>query len=104
MTLEGIEKEKENAELLVSVGANSYIRAKLENPDKVIMGVGAGVSVEKTLPETKEIIQKRLTELENTRLSLQQQFTQVAEKMNQDREKFEHLIAEMRQGKAQKDV
>jgi prefoldin alpha subunit len=104
MTLEGIEKEKENAELLVPVGANSYIRAKLENPDKVVMGVGAGVSVEKTLPETKEIIQKRLTELENTRLSLQQQFTQVAEKMNQDREKFEHLIAEMRQGKAQKDV
>lgn len=45
ITLEGLEKEKENAELLVPIGGNSYAKAKLANPDKLIVGVGAGVSV-----------------------------------------------------------
>jgi prefoldin alpha subunit len=104
MTLEGLEKEKENSELLVPIGGNSYIKAKLETPDKIIVGMGAGISVEKTLQEAKEIIKKRLENLENTRASLQQQLAQVAEKIGEDREQFESLIAEARERKAVKDV
>lgn len=104
MTLEGLEKEKENAELLVPIGGNSYAKAKLANPDKLIVGIGAGVSVEKTLPETKETIKKRLEELEKTRMSLQQQFAQVVDKINDDRRKFESLVAELREGKAPENV
>jgi prefoldin alpha subunit len=104
MTLEGIEKEKENSELLVPIGGNSYIKARLENPDKVIVGMGAGISLEKTLQEAKEIIKKRLENLERTRSSLQQQLAQVAEKIGEDREKFETLIAELRERKASENV
>ncbi|MEM2995720.1 MAG: prefoldin subunit alpha [Candidatus Bathyarchaeia archaeon] len=104
MTLEGLEKEKENAELLVPIGGNSYIKAKLETPDKIIVGMGAGISIEKTLQEAKEIIKKRLESLEKTRDSLQQQLAQIAEKIGEDREKFESLIAEARERKAVKDV
>ncbi|MEM2561953.1 MAG: prefoldin subunit alpha [Candidatus Bathyarchaeia archaeon] len=35
MTLEGLEKEGENAELLVPIGGNSYIKARLLSEDKV---------------------------------------------------------------------
>ncbi len=104
MTLEGLEKEKGNSELLVPIGGNSYIKAKLDNPDKVIVGMGAGVSVEKTLQEAKEIIKKRLENLEKTRTSLQQQFAQVAERINEDRGKFEELAAKLRKGKTPKNV
>ena len=96
MTLEGIEKEKENSELFVPIGANSHIKAKLENPDRIIVGMGAGVSIEKTLPEAKEIMKNRLENLEKTRTSLQQQLAQVADRINEDREKFENLVAELR--------
>ena len=99
MALEGLEEEKENSELLVPIGSNSYIKAKLENPDKVIVGVGAGVSVEKTLQEAKGIVKNRQENLEKTRVSLQQQLAQVAEKISEDREKFEHLMAELREEK-----
>jgi len=104
MALDGLEKEKENSELLVPIGGNSYIKAKLENPDKVIVGMGAGISVEKTLQEAKEIIKKRLENLEKTRMSLQQQLAQVAERIGEDREKFEKLVAELRGEKAQQNV
>ena len=104
MALEGLGKEKENSELLVPIGGNSYIKAGLENPDKVIVGMGAGVSVEKTLQEAKEIIKKRLENLEKTRVSLQQQLAQVAERISEDREKFESLVAELRGEKSPKNV
>jgi len=104
MALEGLEKEKENSELLVPIGGSSYIKAKLENPDKVIVGMGAGVSVEKTLQEAKEIVKKRLENLEKTRISLQQQFAQVAERIGEDREKFEGLVAKLREEKTPKNV
>ena len=101
MTLEGLEKESEKSELLVPIGGTSYVRARLENPNKIIVGMGAGVSVEKTREEAKEIIKKRLEDLEKTRASIQQQFTQVAEKINLDREKADALVATMREGKPQ---
>lgn len=103
-TLASLEKEKENAELLVPIGGTSYIRARLDNPDKIIVGIGAGVSVEKTREEAKDIIKKRLEDLEKTRMSMQQQFVKVADKINVDREKFETLIATLREGKTPKNV
>ncbi|HDN05755.1 MAG TPA: prefoldin subunit alpha [Candidatus Bathyarchaeota archaeon] len=103
-TLEGLEKEKEKSELLIPIGGSSYIRAKLENPDKVIVGMGAGVSVEKTLQEAKEILKKRMDDLEKARASLQQQFSQVATRMNQDKERFDVLANELRKEKAPRNV
>ncbi len=104
MTLEGLEKQQENVELLVPIGGGSYIKAKLENPDKVTVGVGAGVSVEKNMQEAKDMINKRLEELEKTRTSLQQQFSQIVERINEDRERFEELAAKFRKGNPPKNV
>jgi len=104
MTLEGLEKEKENSELMVPIGGNSYIKARLANPNQVIVGMGAGISVEKTLQEAKDIIKNRLENLEKSKANLQQQLAQVAEKMNEDKEKFDRLMAELREGKKPKNV
>jgi prefoldin alpha subunit len=103
-TLEGLEKEAEKSEILVPIGGTSYIRAKLDNLDEVIVGMGAGVSVEKTREEAKEIIKKRLEDLDKTRKSIQQQYTQVAERINLDRERAEALIAAAKERKSQENV
>jgi len=103
-TLEGLEKEAEKSEILVPIGGTSYIRAKLDNLDEVVVGMGAGVSVEKTREEAKEIIKRRLEDLDKTRKSIQQQYTQVAERINLDRERAEALIAVAKERKSQKNV
>jgi len=100
MTLEGIEKEKENAELLVPIGGSAYMKVKLASPDKVVVGMGAGVSIEKTLPEAKAIVKERLEELEKTMQSAQQQFGQVAQRINAGRSRVESLLATVREGTA----
>ena len=97
--LNDLEKEKENAELLIPIGGNSYVKVKLANTDKIVVGMGAGVSIEKTLPEAKEIVKERLSDLEKTLVSAQQQFTQVAQRMNAGRNRLESLLATVREGK-----
>lgn len=91
--LDGIEKEKENAEMLIPIGSGSYIKMKLADPEKVIVGLGAGVSVERTLQETKTIYKERLEQMQKAMSVTQQQFTQVAERINQGRSRLQSLLA-----------
>ncbi len=99
MTLEGIEKEKENSEMLIPIGGSSYVKVKLADSNKVIIGLGAGVSVEKTLEEAKVTLKERLDELEKTMHAAQQQFSQVAERINSGRGRLENMLATARERK-----
>jgi prefoldin alpha subunit len=104
VALENLDREKENAELLVPIGGTSYIRTKLDNPDRIIVGLGAGVSAEKTRQEAKEIVKKRLEDIRKNQQAVQQQFVQVVERINSDRERFETMAAAMREGKTSQNV
>ncbi|MFW6117651.1 MAG: prefoldin subunit alpha [Thermoproteota archaeon] len=103
-TLEGLKGNDEGSQLLVPIGGNSYIKAKLEDPDKVIVGMGAGVSVEKTFQEAKEVIRNRKEELEETRNSLQERFSEVAQNLNEKRTKLQELASEFREGQPPSNV
>jgi len=104
MTLEGLEKEKKDAELFVPIGGGSYIKAKLASADEVVVGIGADVAIERTVKEAKENVETRVAELEKTRTTLGQQFTQVIEKIREDRAMLEELTAKLREGEKAKDV
>jgi len=95
LTLEGLEKEKTDAPLFVPVGGGSYIEAKLGNEDKVIVGVGAGVAIEKTIKEAKENVSRRIAELEKTGMTLEQQLRQVIEKIQDNRAQLQELSAKL---------
>jgi prefoldin alpha subunit len=98
MTLESMEKEKENTEMLVPIGGSSYVSVKLADPNMVVVGMGAGVSVQKTLPEAKTIVKERLEELQKTRDSAQTQLSQIADRITQDRNRMEGLLSKLREG------
>ena len=104
MTLEGLTKENKDAQLFVPIGGGSYIKSKLESADKVIVGIGADVAVERTMKEAKENLENRITELEKTRTSLGQQFAQVIGKIQEDRTRLDELTAKLREGEETKGV
>ena len=104
MTLEGLEKEKENAEMLVPIGGSSYVKMKLASSDKVVIGLGAGVSVEKTLPEAKTMLKERLDELGKSAEAAQNQFAQIAERINTGRTRLQTLLSSAREEKAAGNV
>lgn len=104
LTLEGVEKEKENADLLIPIGGGSYVKMKLTNPDKVIVGLGSGISTEKPLAEAKTMLKTRLDELEKSAVAAQQQFTQIADRINTGRSRLETILGTLREGKTPGNV
>jgi len=104
MTLEGLEKEKKDAQLFVPIGGGSYVKAKLETSKKVVVGIGADVAVEKTVKETKVELEARIAELEKTRQALGQQFNQVVGRIQENRNTMEEVTAKLREGETQSSV
>ena len=104
MTLEGLEKEKKNSQLFVPIGGGSYVKAKLETSEKVVVGIGADVAVERTLKEAKVELEARIAELEKTRETLGQQFNQVVERIQENRAQMEEVTAKLREGEKQSGV
>ncbi len=94
-TLDGLEKEGEGASLFVPIGGGSYVKTKLESAEKVIVGLGAGVATERSMQEARENVEKRSAELEKTRETLRQQLTQVVERIQDGRSKFQDLTAKI---------
>jgi len=95
MTLEVLVKEKSDAPLFVPIGGGSYIEAKLGSEDKVVVSIGAGVAIERTLKEAKETVGSRMAELEKTRNSLEQQLRQVIEKIQDNRTLLQELSGKL---------
>lgn len=98
MTLEGLEKEKTDAPLFVPIGGGSYIEAKLGSEDKVVVSIGAGVAIERTLKEAKDTVTSRIAELEKTRTTLEQQLRQVIDKIQDNRAQLQEMSAKLSEG------
>ena len=95
-TLEGVGKENPDAPVFVPIGGGSYIKAKITDVDKVVYGVGAGVAIEKSLEEAKRGVDERISELERTRKSLEQQLSQVISRIQENQDRLQELTAELR--------
>ena len=91
-TLDGMKTVQEGEATLVPVGAGSYIRMQMADSKKLIMGIGAGVAIEKDVESSVDELKGRLQELEKARTSIQQQLDQTATRYQQDREALEDLL------------
>ncbi len=90
-TVDGLEGEKKGAALLVPIGGGSFIKAQVATTETLIVGMGAGVSVEKSRVESKQILEKRIGELRNSMNTLQQQLNQVLERIRTNREQLDEV-------------
>lgn len=87
-TIIGLEKEEKGKPLLVPIGGGSFVKAEISTTETMVVGMGAGVSVEKHRDEAKEIIEKRISELEKSRSTLEQQLNQVLERMRSNKQQL----------------
>jgi prefoldin alpha subunit len=91
-TLEGIKNKPKGTEALIPVGAGSFIRVELADSEKIVMGVGAGVSLEKSVNDSIESLKDRQDDLEKLRASLQQQLSQIASRIDDERRTLSDLV------------
>jgi len=91
-TLEGVKNKPKGTEALVPVGAGSFIRVELADSEKIVMGVGAGVSLEKSVNDSIESLKNRQDDLEKLRTSLQEQLSQIASRIEDERRTLSDLV------------
>jgi prefoldin alpha subunit len=76
-TLEGAKGKAGETEALVPIGSGSFVRTKLADVEKVIIGVGAGVCIEKPIEDSMKDLRLRSSELERARTTVTQQLSQI---------------------------
>lgn len=93
--LEALKENREGTEILVSIGSGSYIRAQLRDTGKVIVGVGAGLSLEKDVAEAKKIIEERSREIDKAMERFQGSASEMNERMMALDEEYQKLMTEL---------
>ncbi len=94
-SLNDLKDVKQDTPILVPVGGAAFIHAKTAPLDKVIVGVGADVSVEMDYAKAVEDVNKRLEEVEKTLTAVDQQLGQVLAQMQSHQEAGNRLSAEL---------
>jgi len=87
--------------ILIPVGGGTFVNAELGEVKKVIVGVGADVSVEMELDKAIADISSRLEEVEKAQAAVNQQLTQIVSQMQSHQEVANRLSAEL-QGEAKR--
>jgi prefoldin alpha subunit len=64
LTVEQLHAADENSEVLIPVGAGTFINGSLKNASNVLIGVGAGLVVEKTVDEAVLKLEERMKRIE----------------------------------------
>ena len=88
-TLDYIKTQGKDKVVLVPIGAGNFIRAKVVDTEKVIMGVGGRLSVEADIDEAKKMISERITTLEQLRLDLRRKLEEINARISELIEKLQ---------------
>jgi prefoldin alpha subunit len=94
-SLTELKELKAGSSLLVPVGGGTFVNANLGDIGKVIIGIGAEVSVEMELDKALDTIKSRFTEVEKAETSAQDQLSQVVNQMQIYQNVAQRLSAEL---------
>lgn len=97
------EKEANSAkDILFPLGSAAHVRGLVADKDKIIVEVGAGVALEKTADEAKEILEKRKKEIEDAMTVLQKDLQSISAAMQEIESYAQDLYAKaQKEGKSQ---
>jgi len=85
-TLTEFTKAPENGQLLVPIGGNSFVYATVADNQKCLIGVGSGITVEKSIEDSIQLMTVRVQEM-----------LDAMKKMNETRNAMEMKSAQLQQ-------
>ena len=97
--LGGLSENKPGTAILVPIGSNSFARAELKDNERVIVGIGANISVEKTIADAKKSLETRIEEMKDTMEKIQKSAVEVNNRLLELNSEYERLIREMQEGR-----
>lgn len=92
-TITALKDETPGKETLVPIGFGSFVKANLVNPDTIVVGIGAGVSIEKKIDDAKSFLEKRKDEL----TKYYDQLNNTIAKLGQELQNIEKMVQKHQQ-------
>jgi len=91
MTVGQLHDADENSELLIPIGAGTFVNASLKNTSNVLIGIGAGIVIEKTVNEAVIKLEERIKRIQE---NLEKMFS-LGQKIQSDAEELSHKTQHM---------
>ncbi len=93
ITITALKNEPSGIETLVPIGFGSFVKANLTNTDTIVVGIGAGVSIEKKIDDAKSFLEKRKDEL----TKYYEQLNNTIAKLGQELQSIEKMVQKHQQ-------
>lgn len=97
-TMEGLKQAATGTTILIPIGGGSFVKAKVTDYERLILDVGANVTLEKSFDEAREDLETRIRELEKSRANLQAQLQETESNLNKMRNQVRELSQRLQQG------
>lgn len=91
-TIKTIKELKPETEILVPIGSDSFVTAKLATTDKVITGLGADVSAEQNVDGAKQMLETRIAELGRVLEQARQELDKIGKQIEELRPEADRIL------------
>jgi prefoldin alpha subunit len=102
LVLKEIEGKGKDEEMLMNVGGNIFVEAKLVNPSEVTRGIGSGVRIEQSLTDAMTALQSSIESLEKQYQSMSDEYQKLVTHASVLNSQFQQLAAKIQEESAQK--
>lgn len=82
LSMEDLEKLKDDNEILVPIGGGCFSRGKISDNRKVIVNVGAGIFLDNDMAIAKKLMDERFREVEKAGMEIEEQMKNIVGQMN----------------------
>jgi len=96
-TIKTIKGLKSNTEILVPIGSDSFVTAKLAATDKVITGLGADVSAEQNIDGAKQMLETRIAELGRVLEQARQELEKIGKQIEELRPEADRILTKTKE-------
>jgi prefoldin alpha subunit len=93
--LEQLKKTETEREILMPLGTGVFIRSTLKQNDRVIIGVGSSVSIEKNVDEAKAIVDKRIEETDSALKGTQERVQEISGRLEELNASWQQMYREL---------
>jgi prefoldin alpha subunit len=97
LAIDALDSATDGQEMLVPIGSGSFVFAKLASKERVVLNVGAGVSIEKPAAEARESLKVRKAEVAEASKKL----SEMLNKIDGEMAKIQSVISDYETGTGQ---
>lgn len=87
--LKDVSSLKNEVDVFVNFGAGNYIKGKIFSPEKILVGIGAGIVVEKSTEEAIKLMEERIKSIDDAIDQIRGEKEKIAMRLETLREEIE---------------